>query len=113
MAGYVRELLDNFAEELPLGAATIKEDIDKSGNRFVELIPSNPLSARIRVLDAPGSSYEMVLGRGTVIEIPCGSEVLPRLSPGDDFLRVCRATAKGALVERISLLFGVRFFACG
>ena len=111
----VRQLLEMFLEEIPSGAASIRQGVDDSLNKYLEVCPRNPRSARIRVLDEVEPEYVLAVGRGTVLEIA----VEPKQEGGladsgeENFLTVCRAVAQGRLVERVSAIFGRNLFIYG
>lgn len=109
----VRQLLETFLNDIPSGVAGIKQGVDESENEYLEVCPRNPRSARIRVLNEVGTEYVLVLGSGTVLEIPKERNALSYGSAEENFLAVCTAVAEGKLVERVSAIFGKSLFVYG
>lgn len=102
----ISTLVQEVVQSLPPEQYETSFDADQSGNDFIEIRPTNPSAARIRILNEPGCEYSVVLGRGTVIELPLAGNAFAGLSTRDEFLQVCKAVIEGGLTERIFSLFG-------
>jgi hypothetical protein len=109
----ISTLVQEAIQNLPPDQCESSAEVDQSGNEFIEIRPKNPCAARIRILNEPGCEYAVVLGRGTVIELPLPGKAFAGLSTRDEFLQVCKAVIEGGLTERIVSLFGRDLFILG
>ena len=116
MRTHVKQLLEAFLGELPAGAASIREGVDDSANKYIEVHPRNPQAAEIRALDEDSGEYVLGIGRGTIVEIalaPAEGGRPGRVSAEEKFLDICSAVAKGKFVEKVSVIFGKDQFVYG
>jgi hypothetical protein len=105
----ISALVQFVIQTLPPDRYSIKSDlVDQSGNDYIEIQPNNPRAARIRILNLndPGSEYALVLGKGTIVEIPISGNASTGLSAQDELVQVCKAVFEGGFTERIVSFFG-------
>lgn len=110
----ISALVSKAIEGLPLDQYRLKPAlVDRKGNNYVEIWPTNPRAARIMILNEHEGEYALTLGRGTILEIPLTGKTATGLSPDDEFIEVCKAVIGGGLTERIVTLCGTDLLIVG